>query len=127
MSLLAAGRRAAERLMLDRISITRSTGQTFDDATGTYVDNTPTIIYAGRARILTANPQPTEVGERTRPKVNTQVTIPAGTATVIDQRDIVTVVESVNSSFVGSSFNILGESTGTTATSRRFTLQDVQE
>jgi hypothetical protein len=113
--------------MYDRITITRSTGDTFDTDSGLHVENTPTIVYAGKGRIVVATPADTKAGERKRPRVSTSVSIPAGITTVIEQRDVVTVTESINSSFQGTSFYVLGEETGTTSLSRRITIQDVQE
>jgi hypothetical protein len=84
-------------------------------------------VYAGKCRIVVATPSDTKAGERKRPKVSTSVSIPAGVTTVLEQRDLVTVTESINESFTGTTFYVLGEDTGTTSLSRRITIQNVQE
>src|SRR5581483_10689877 len=48
--LLARGRAAHRRLMLDAVRIERRTGRTFDPASGEYVD-TWTPVYAGPADV----------------------------------------------------------------------------
>jgi hypothetical protein len=113
--------------MYDRVSVTRSTGETLDLDTGLYVANTPEIIYAGKARVTTTNTLPTDAGERLRMKSQHFLTIPAGIVTEIHNRDLVTVVQSINSRLQGDSFYIMGETTGTTALSRKFTIQNIQE
>lgn len=49
-ALLARGRAAAQRLMLDTVTITRVTGRVFDPVGGQYADTTATV-YTGPADV----------------------------------------------------------------------------
>lgn len=63
--LVARGRAAAQRLMVDTCVIDRKTGQVFDEQTGTYTDTWSTV-YSGSCRVQDSglSGHQVEAGER---------------------------------------------------------------
>jgi hypothetical protein len=126
-SLIPAGRAAANRLMYDTVTITREdSAPVLDITTGLYTPSSTTTVYEGPARIRAANVVPTDVGDRLRMKESHQVTIPADSAAVIANRDVLTVTASVSPTLVGRSYTVLGESIGTTVMTRKFNIEAIQ-
>lgn len=123
---LAAGRRAAEALMVDACSITRGGTQTTDDLTGD-VTSTPTSVYAGRCRVQqqVAFARAGDVGEATRWYSRLELQIPATTVGV-QVNDRVTVTASVNDpDLVGRVFEVRGLAHKTHATAHRLQIEEI--
>jgi hypothetical protein len=100
--LLARGRVAAERLMLDTVLIERRTGRTFDAATGSYSDSWMTV-YVGRADVkpLARLPREGDAGQSTVAVGRYDVRLPFGDSARMLIEDRVTVTASPDQHLVG--------------------------
>lgn len=117
---LARGRRAAERGMVDTCEITRSGGRTTDPDTGA-VTSTPSVIYGGKCRFQqpTAQSQREDVGEDHLLLLRFEVQLPMS-ATGFKVGDAIRVVASMNDpDLPGRVFLIHDLAHKTEATSRR--------
>lgn len=125
-SITLRGRVAAERNMLDAVTIQHQTGTTSDPETGV---TTPTYstIYTGKAKIQTAqfSGSPSDVGEASVIVSQLQVHVPVA-ATGITSEDVVTVTASaLDPDLVGKTFRIRGPSHKSYLTARRFSVIEV--
>ena len=97
-SLLAQGRAAAERLMVDTCTIRRRTGETTSPVTGA-VTPTYSTIYTGRCRVqqsaIGASATAAEVGEARRLMLSLEVQVPM-TVTGVRAEDEVLVTASAH-------------------------------
>lgn len=120
--LAAAGRRAEERLMIDSCVISGDGAKTFNEATGKYTEGSGATEYSGKCRVKLNLPIERQAGERTNQIIRPELRIPRTVTTAFSDRAKVTVT-SQNPSTTRS-FRIVSETTGTTASSRRFILED---
>lgn len=124
---LARGRAAAERNMVDACVITRRTGESTDPNSGVV---TPTLItvYTGRCRIQAGDPhaEPTDAGEAEVLLAQRVLQLPVATSTGIEAGDRVTITASVNDpDLVNRQYVVRGEFAKTHATARRLGIQEV--
>jgi hypothetical protein len=125
-SALAAGRRAAELLMVDTCTITRAGAQTTDDLTGD-VTSTPDTVYAGKCRVQqqVAFARSGDVGEATRWFARLELHLPATTVGV-QVNDQVTITASVHDpDLVGRTFEVRGLAHKTYPTAHRLQIEEV--
>lgn len=125
---LTAGRRAAERLMGDTVTIRRQTGTTFDPSTG---EETPTFttVYTGQAKLQQRGlPRVTQADTETFEAVvaTTMLHLPAAT-TGIEVDDQVTVDTSDNPSLAGRMFVVVGLPAKTHQTALRIEVEEQQQ
>lgn len=126
-SVLARGRAAAERGMVDACSITRVTGRTTaDDGT---VTPTTEAVYTGRCRIqqsaATTAPEPDRVGQALVFQLPFQLQLPMTGTDDIRNGDQVVVTDSVDGDLVDRRFWVKGVAHKTHATARRLGLEEV--
>lgn len=127
-SALRAGRRAAEKLMDDTVTVERQTGTTFDDSTGAETP-TWTTVYSGKAKLQQRglpHVTQTEAGATEAMVATTMVHLPAGT-TGVDVGDRVTVDTSTNPSLAGRQMVIVGRPAKTHETAVRFQVEEQQQ
>lgn len=121
---LAAGRRAAERLMVDQCTIRRRTGETTDDdgnVTPTYSD-----LYAGRCRIQqhVGQAAQADVGEDYQLLLRLEVHLPMSVVG-LEVGDVIEVTASVHDSDLpGRSFVVRDLAHKSHATARRVGVQE---
>jgi uncharacterized protein DUF6093 len=125
--LINGGRAAAERLMVDTCTITRSSVAFTDPETGHQVKTT-TTVYAGKCRIQMQMPgsaNASEPGEAYLLMLNLSVQVPAS-VTGVQPGDIVTVTAAAHDpELVGRTFRVKDLAHKTHATSRRLGVQEV--
>lgn len=125
---LARGRQAAEALMVDACTITRTTGETTDTDTGVVTPTTSTV-YTGRCRVqqsqLGADSTPAAPGEVSVRLVAFEVQLPMSVEGLRVQ-DVVTIDTSVlDPDLVDRQFVVLGLAHGTHKTARRIQVQEI--
>jgi len=123
-----AGRVAAERLMVDTVTITRVTGGTSDPETGIHTQTTATI-YTGKCRVQQrpiARPgSRSDVGEASVVQVDFSLQLPMS-VTGVQVEDIATITASaLDPDLPGRAFRVASQATKTHATMRRFELVEV--
>ncbi|WP_236243133.1 DUF6093 family protein [Streptomyces sp. CC228A] len=131
-SALAAGRRAAEALMLDTITLYRPGDEVFDRTTGQVVAGPPEVtFYTGVARVRAAQLADSDVqaGEQEVVTRQYRVTVPFSTllpATGERPRpgDVVDVTASEDPRLVGLRLWVTGVQYSGTATAWRITAED---
>lgn len=119
------GRQAAESLMLDACTITRTGGVVTDPETGD-VSNSATEVYAGKCKVQSRDTQAAnpEAGEATFTVVSRQVHIPANAADVRDG-DVVTLTASrLNAFTVGKQYRVEGFTPDTFDTAFRLPVKE---
>lgn len=116
---VAAGRAAAERLMVDTCTITRPGVASLNETTGV-VTRTSTTVYSGACRVKPdAAPGESQSGEREVVTRRFIVSIPI-TETGVDVDDVVTVTASdLDPALVGVELVVGGVVTGSHVTARR--------
>lgn len=117
---LLRGRVAAESLMLDAVTIARTTGSSTDQDTGVV---TPTLntLYTGKAKIHQAGAagSPTTLGEAEVFTSTLEVHVPI-TVTGIQPDDLVTVTASaLDADLVGKTYRVRGIADKSFLTARR--------
>lgn len=125
-SVLAAGRRAAELLMVDECTIGRVTGQSTDPDTGVITDTTAEQ-YAGRCRVQqrTASAGERDVGEATVLLLRLEVHVPM-TVTGLRVDDVVTITASAHDpDLPGRRFRIRELAHKSHATARRLGCEEL--
>lgn len=126
--LLARGRAAHRRLMLDAVRIERRTGRTFDEASGEYVD-TWQSVYAGpadvRAQALEA--QQRDAGQTDTTTDRYDVKIPHNTQPVIRVEDRVIVTSSGDPRLIGRPLLITAVGLGTRRTAWHLSTVDQEQ
>lgn len=126
-SVLARGRAAAERGMVDACVITRLSGEYTDEATGV-ITPTYATVYTGKCRLQQTEAQAsaTDSGEARRLMVPRQLQLPVATSTGVLADDLVEITACVNDSdLVGKVFRVREEMAKTESTSRRLGIQEV--
>lgn len=126
-TVLARGRAAAERGMVDSVTITRKTGVTTNDLTGAV---TPTVdaIYGGKCRVqqATAQGNRTDAGEVSVIVLGLQLQLPIVGSELVARGDVVVVDACANdSSLVGRTFTVRDLHHKSEATARRLTCEEV--
>jgi hypothetical protein len=125
---LARGRAAAESLMVDTCTITRTTGESTNEDTGVVTPTTSTV-YTGRCRVqqsqLGADSTPSDPGEVYVRLVAFEVQLPMSVEGLRVQ-DVITITASaLDPDLVNRSFNVLGLAHKTHATARRIQVQEI--
>lgn len=124
---LAAGRRAAERLMLDRCTIRRKTGVTTDPDTG---KTTPSyaVVYEGRCKVQQSAAQAREEspGAAELRLVRRELHLPVATSGGVRAEDVATMDVCVHDSdLVGRLLVVRDEAAKSLATARRLGVEEV--
>lgn len=120
-----AGRRAAERNMVDACTITRRTGSVTDPETGV-IAVTYATIYTGKCRVKQVVPasRPTDVGQAFLWLQRLEIQLPMSVASVLSD-DIVTVTASLlDPDLVGRIFHVRDLGHATHKTSRRHQIEE---
>lgn len=124
---LARGRAAAEALMVDTVTITRTTGSTTDPDTGVVTPTTATV-YSGRAKIQQSESPTGEfknLGEASVLVVRLELHLPVSAAGVLVD-DVVAVTASVlDPDLVGKRLVIRSVAHKTFLTARRCDVTEV--
>lgn len=118
-----AGRRAAKSLQLDAVDVARpGTGEgTFDAATGVTTPPTPTVVYAGAARLRmpTLQEQRITAGEHDWTAEDAVLSVPMD-APAVQVGDLVTFTgSSLDPDLPGTAFVVMGQLQGSQVTARR--------
>lgn len=124
---LAAGRRAAERLMVDACTIMRAGTSTTDDLTGEVTD-TPSTVYSGRCKVqqAAAMGQRVDAGEGSALLMRREVHLPIVGSEAVRRGDRITITVAVNDSAAeGRPFIVRDEFTKSYATARRLGVEEV--
>ncbi|HEX5997500.1 MAG TPA: DUF6093 family protein [Jiangellales bacterium] len=125
-SLIARGRAAAEKLMVDSCTVRRRTGETTDPNSGV-ITPTYSTVYTGVCRVQQASPaaRSTDAGEAELLLLSRVLQLPM-TATGIRAGDQVTIdTSALDPDLDGRVFVVKGEFAKTHATSRRFGIDEV--
>ncbi|GHJ11212.1 hypothetical protein TPA0907_55790 [Micromonospora humidisoli] len=128
-SALARGRRAAERLMVDRCVVRRRTGDTSDDdgnITPTWQTVYPPPDGSGRCRLRqpTAMPRPDEAGEAVALMLRRELQLPIS-AVGVQADDVVTMTASRHDpDAAGRTFVVVGLHHASQATMRRLQVEE---
>lgn len=126
-SLLARGRRAAERLMVDECVVEAVTGSTTDLETGEVVD-TYGEVYAGKCRVQQAAPSASDqtVGEAALLLVTRVLQLPVVASAAVRAEHRVRITACVHDpGLVGRRFTVRAEFAKSHATSRRLGIEEV--
>lgn len=119
------GRTAAERLMLDTVTVKRLTSTVTDPEFGT-ITPTYSTIYTGKAKIQrtqrASRVQPVSVGEAEVYESRLELHLPV-TATGVTSDDIATVTASSDADLVGQAFHVREPAAKTLQTARRFGIE----
>lgn len=121
------GRRAAERLMVDRCDISRpGSGTPVTDPETGEVTVPREAVYTGRCRVQTRRPYPSnpEAGEHAWTTVVLEVHLPVS-ATGIRVGDTVTVTDSFDPGNVGRTFRVRSDDRKTYQTALRLLVEEV--
>lgn len=128
VTVLAAGRKAAEAGMVDTCTVRRVTGEAIDDFSGTitktYLSPDP---YAGKCRVkqVQALPETHEAGEDYVTLSRLQLQLPVA-AVGVQVGDEVHMTSSLNDpELAGKVLRIRGTAEGTEITARRFEVTEV--
>jgi hypothetical protein len=122
-----AGRRAAERDMVDACQIKRRTGESTDPDTGV-VTPTYATVYTGRCRVQqrALESQGSDVGEARIYQVPWELQLPMATSTGIAVEDIATITAcQLDPDLVGRAWWVKGKAGGTNKTARRLQVEEV--
>lgn len=124
------GRRAAERLMVTTVTVTRTSGTPiFDEETGEYI--TPTVtVYDGKARIRQRNLTAADAEAAGQLLVTQLLTLylPFTAPGDIGTGDVVTVTGNpLDPDLIGTEYRITGTAGETAATARRFEIERTSE
>lgn len=122
---LAAGRRAAEALMVDECVIRRRTGETTDDESGV-VTPTYTTVYAGRCRVQqpSATAQERESGEAALLMLRFELQVPMSVIGVAADDEVEITASVHDPDLVGRQFVVRGLAHKTHATARRMQVEE---
>ena len=127
-SITFAGRRAAERLMVDTCTVRRVASHTTDPETGV-ITPTYSTIYAGKCKVqrnpAPTNSRPTSVGEAEVFLAYIELHLPTS-ATGVDSDDMATIdTSALDPDLVGVVFHLRELAHKTFQTARRFGVQEV--
>jgi hypothetical protein len=124
-SVLARGRAAAERLMVDTCTIRRKTGETTDPDTG---HTTPTYatVYSGKCRFQQGDPQATrqDAGEASLLMLAMTVQVPMSVVGVQAEDEVLPTATAYDPDLLGRTFLVKALHHKTHATSRRLGLEE---
>lgn len=127
-SVLLRGRAAAESLMLDACTVSRTTGSSADPESGV-ITPTMSTVYTGKCKVQQSAPAagPTVIGEAEVFIGQLQVHLPVSTATAaVAPGDLVTISTcALDASLVGKTFKLRGPAHKSYATARRFPMVEV--
>ena len=127
-SAVLRGRVAAERDMLDAVTVQHKTGEVTDGELGT-VTSTYSTVYTGKAKIQQATPAttPTDVGQAAVYVGQLTLHLPVtATTALVAPDDLVTVAACVlDASLVGKTFKLRGPAHKSYATARRFPMVEI--
>ncbi|MFE7509749.1 DUF6093 family protein [Streptomyces sp. NPDC057540] len=130
-AVLAAGRRAAEQRMRDRIRLYEQGPDTFDRETGATVPGPRTTLYEGKARvepIAQASGEDTQAGEREVRMLEYRVSVPWATVLPPGKRALpgmrIEVLTSPDPRMAGLTLWVTGANYGDQATAWRLTTED---
>lgn len=128
---VAAGRRASLRTLVDTCRITRA-GEgrgPFDPATGTYAPPARTTVYEGPCRVRATDTTvvgDVDAGEQQLGIVRRSVRLPVDTATeAIRRDDLVEILTSLNPGLVGQAFTVRAPYDDSLGTLRRVPVEKV--
>lgn len=125
MSVVEAGRLAAQRLMVDACTVTRVTGKSTSRTT---MQVTPTTVevYAGACRVRPEATQAAQVElvERAAFTRRLVVSLPQAT-TGVQVDDVITITASVDAELVGARLVVRAVDVGTHRTARRLSCEEV--
>lgn len=122
-----AGRVAAEALMVDQCTITRSGEPVTDPDTGEVTD-TPTEVYAGKCKVQqqAVQSRPQTPGEAAVQMVRREVHLPVATSGGIRVGDLITITAcQLDPDLVGRRLRVRDEHAKTYATARRLGVEEV--
>ncbi|WP_448810464.1 DUF6093 family protein [Agromyces bauzanensis] len=123
---VAAGRRAAERLMTTTVQVTSPGALVWDPDLLDYVEGPPVVHYTGKARIRLrgATVRDVEAAGQLAAVQELILSLPfTGTDTVTTGRTVTVTANPSDPALVGRSFTIQGTAAQTDATARRFTIE----
>ncbi|MGW1931880.1 DUF6093 family protein [Streptomyces sp. NPDC001919] len=130
-AVLAAGRRAAEQRMRDRIRLYEQGPDTFDRETGTTMPGARTTLYEGKARvepIAQASGEDAQAGEREVRLLEYRVSVPWSTELPPGKRALpgqrIEVLASPDPRMAGLTLWVTGANYGDQATAWRLTTED---
>jgi hypothetical protein len=125
---LAAGRNAARLLMRDTVLIERRTAQTFDSASGLYVD-TWTTVYLGPADVKPLDQQARSVdaGQTLTATGRYDVKIPFGDDAEIKVEDRVTATATADQHLLQRPLYVVAVGLGARRTARHITAVDQEQ
>lgn len=127
---LARGRVAALQLMTDTVKVTRVTGSTWDESTGTTVP-TVVVVYQGPGKFMMSEAQGAvarsevqgQVVTMQQPVLKLPIVAPSGAAGdpgAVVTDDVCTVLVSLDGSLAGRVVRVTGLQVHTNSTQRRF-------
>lgn len=123
---VAAGRMAAEALMVDTCEIRYVTATTTDDLTGQVLEQTA-VRYTGPCRVQqpAAQGQRDDVGEVTVTVLRLQLQLPVVGTELVARGDRVVLTASVDAALLGRTWRVRDLAHKTHATARRMTIEEV--
>lgn len=125
--LVARGRIAARRLMLDTCTITRATTPVFNSTTGAYTTSS-TSIYSGPCRVRTPSVAgititDAQAGDAEQHTVRPVLVLPHGEAADAEAGDVVTMT---GGDLSGQTFTVVSSVDSTTMTARALVIEAVR-
>jgi hypothetical protein len=124
---VAAGRRAAEALMVDACTITHGTGGSVQDETTGQVTRTTSTVYTGpcRVQLPQAQPRTADVAERTATLQRAIISLPVATSAGVRVGAMVTITAAaLDGDLVARRFRVVGLHHKTYATARRLECEE---
>ncbi len=122
-AVLAAGREAAERTMLDTCTVREPGAKVWDPATGDYTDLPGAVVYTGRCAVKRPTVEDVQAGDREVAQRTYRVKLPASVATV-QVGHICTVTESTDEMLQDHPLVVTAVELGSTRTARWLTVED---
>jgi hypothetical protein len=124
--LSATARRFAAGLCPDAVTVTRVTRGALNTATGQHATTSATV-YSGPARLRRATSSDATVGDRELQRNRPTLVLPFGEtdADALLPGDVVTVTTSADPALVGRTFTVSSADLGSTATARRYVVEEV--
>ncbi len=125
LSVAVQGRTAAERIMLDTVTIRRKTGTGFNETTGQYTDTTSTV-YTGKCKLQDAGRTlqgEAEAGRREVITLSSFLHLPVS-VTAVQVDDVAEVTASQDPGAVGRKLRVAQLDYKTFATARRLQVED---
>lgn len=126
MSVVEAGRLAAQRLMVDACTVTRPGAYGAPDETTGVATRTSTTVYTGVCRVKPEPPGEQTAGEREVVTRQFVVSLPI-TVDDVAVGDVVTVTASVyDTGLVGAALTVVGVPVGSHLTARRLLAERIE-